>query len=210
MKKFLLSLSMMFMVLTSSAQPCPDDNHPHAIDLGLPSGTKWACCNVGASTPEGYGGYYAWGETEEKDSCYVDNYAHCDGSISTFHDIGSEITGTSYDVAHVKWGGNWVMPSPEQIKELLDNCILTWSIINRVKGVLFTSKSNGNYIFIPAAGLKGYELMHIDKGGYYWSSKQHPSVQVNAYHLHLYQGGLWWNSNSVRFVGYSVRPVVRN
>ena len=66
MKKFFCIFTLMLVALAASAQSCPDDNHPHAIDLGLPSGTKWACCNVGADTPEGYGGYYAWGETEEK------------------------------------------------------------------------------------------------------------------------------------------------
>ena len=207
MKKLLLSLSMMFMALAASAQSCPDNNHPHIIDLGLPSGTKWACCNVGANKPENYGGYYAWGETEEKDSCDLNNYTHCDGSILTFHDIGSVIAGTPFDVAHVKWGGNWVMPSPEQIKELLDNCLFDWATISNVDGLLLTSKENKNYIFLPAAGLKGFELMHVGKGGYYWSSTQYPSEPINAYHLHLYPGGVWWNSNSVRFVGYSIRPV---
>lgn len=70
---------------------CPDDHHPHLIDLGLPSGTKWACCNVGANTPEGYGNYYAWGETQTKDEYNWSNYIHCDGSMETCHDIGSDI-----------------------------------------------------------------------------------------------------------------------
>ena len=65
---------------------CPDDNHPHMIDLGLPSGTKWACCNVGASSPEEYGGYYAWGETTEKDVYDWNTYTYCEGSESTCHD----------------------------------------------------------------------------------------------------------------------------
>ena len=67
MKEFFFIFTLMFVALTASAQSCPDDNHQHAIDLGLPSGTKWACCNVGTNTPEGYGGYYARGETEEKE-----------------------------------------------------------------------------------------------------------------------------------------------
>ena len=86
---------------------CPDDNHPHAIDLGLPSGTKWACCNVGASTPEGYGNYYAWGETEPKSEYNLSTYIHCDGSQSTYHDIGSDIAGTGYDTATANWGAPW-------------------------------------------------------------------------------------------------------
>ena len=97
---------------------CPDDNHPHAIDLGLPSGTKWACCNVGATVPEGYGGYYSWGETEEKDSYDKNNYLHYDVSAGEYMDIGQYICGTDYDVAHVRWGESWQMPMYEQIKEL--------------------------------------------------------------------------------------------
>ena len=79
MKKLLSFLSMIFMVFTTFAQICPDDRHPHAIDLGLPSGTKWACCNVGADNPEGYGGYYAWGETEEKEAYNEVSYQYCTG-----------------------------------------------------------------------------------------------------------------------------------
>lgn len=78
---------------------CPDDNHPHLIDLGLPSGTKWACCNVGANMPERPGGFYAWGETEEKEVYDWSTYIHCDGSMETCHDLGENIAGTQYDVA---------------------------------------------------------------------------------------------------------------
>ena len=69
---------------------CPDDHHPHMIDLGLPSGTKWACCNVDADRSETYGGFYAWGETEVKSAYNWDTYVHCDGSWKTCQDIGSE------------------------------------------------------------------------------------------------------------------------
>lgn len=92
----------MLMVLTVNAQSCHDVNHPHAIDLGLPYGAKWACCNVGANTPEGYGGYYALGETEEKEIYNWSNYIHCDGNYNTCHNIGNDIAGTQYDVAHEK------------------------------------------------------------------------------------------------------------
>ena len=70
---------------------CPDNNHPHAIDLGLPSGTKWACCNVGATNPEEYGGYYAWGETKEKDIYGRNTYAWYDNNYNFFLDISSYV-----------------------------------------------------------------------------------------------------------------------
>ena len=105
---------------------CPDDNHPHMIDLGLPSGTKWACSNVDddatKQSPTNYGSYYAWGETKEKKVYDWSTYIHCDGTLETCHDIGSDIGGTQYDVAHVKWGGNWQMPTRKQIEELIEKC----------------------------------------------------------------------------------------
>ena len=88
---------------------CPDSNHPHAIDLGLPSGTKWACCNVDAKIPEGYGGYYAWGETSEKSLYSWRTYTYGTG-YENCTDIGKDIAGTNYDVAHVRMGGRGECP----------------------------------------------------------------------------------------------------
>ena len=139
-------------VVNSINKFCPDENHPHAIDLGLPSGTKWACCNVGASSPEAYGNYYAWGETEEKDTYDWSSYAHCDGSQITCHDLGNDIRGTQYDMAQILWGDTWLLPTQEHIEELLNNCTHEWTMMNGVKGVKFTSKTNGSSIFLPAAG----------------------------------------------------------
>ena len=81
------------------------------IDLGLPSGTKWACCNVGANKPEAYGDYYAWGETQTKSTYSEQTYLYYKNGL--YQDVGSDIAGTQYDVAHVKWGGSCVMPSLE-------------------------------------------------------------------------------------------------
>ncbi len=188
---------------------CPDDNHPHLIDLGLPSGTKWACCNVGADKPEAYGGYYAWGETEEKDVYNWSTYIHCDGSSSSCHDLGSDIAGTQYDVAHVKWGGSWVMPTLDQIKELLNNCTSVLTTENGIKGRKFTGP-NGRCLFLPAAGHRFYsDLYYAGSGGYYWSSTQYPSNAYSAYYLGFYSGYKEWNYD-YRCSGRSVRPVVRN
>ena len=109
---------------TEEQHGCPDGHHPHAIDLGLPSGTKWACCNVGASTPEGYGGYYAWGETSEKSYYYSSTYSYYNSNTG-YVNIGSDIAGTSYDVAHVHMGGSWRMPTHDQQMELMDYCSCT-------------------------------------------------------------------------------------
>ena len=187
---------------------CPDDHHPHLIDLGLPSGTKWACCNVGATTPESYGGYYAWGETEEKDYYDWSTYIHCDGSAGTCHDLGSDIAGTQYDVAHVKWGGSWVMPSYDQQTELRENCSSEWTTVNGINGRVFTGPS-GASIFLPAAGYRWYDgPYYAGSYGYYWSSTQYPSDSYIAYSLGFYSGGVDWDYDS-RSNGLSVRPVSR-
>ena len=187
---------------------CPDDNHPHAIDLGLPSGTKWACCNVGASTPEGYGGYYAWGETEEKSTYDWSTYIHCDGSAGTCHDLGSDIAGTQYDVAHVKWGGSWVVPSFDQITELVNNCTYTWISINGVRGEYFTSPSGGS-LFLPAAGIRLNDDLHdASWAGSYLSSTQNPTFSDVAYRLTFSLLFMYWGTSAYRDNGQSVRPVI--
>ena len=184
MKKISLLLLMSFMTLwTAKAQnditlSCPDDNHPHAIDLGLPSGTKWACCNVGATTPEGYGGYYAWGETEEKDIYDWSTYIHCDGNDDTLHDIGSNIASTQYDVAHVQWGGNWQMPSRKQFQESFDNCAYLWPPKNNISGGQFTGPS-GNTIFLPSTGIRLVDDLYYDNTyGFYWLSERMPIISA--------------------------------
>ena len=194
---------------------CPDGNHPHMIDLGLPSGTKWACCNVGATTPEGYGGYYAWGETEEKDYYSWDTYQYWtdsngDGRVESneITNLGSDIAGTGYDVAHVRWGGSWVMPSLDQIEELLNNCSTQWTTQNGVNGRTFTGPSGGT-IFLPAAGFRwGDYLDYAGSVGLYWSSTPAPSNSGSAYYLYFDSGSAYWSSIG-RDAGHTVRPVSR-
>ena len=187
---------------------CPDGKHPHVIDLGLPSGTKWACCNVGATKPEDFGGYYAWGETEENTTYSWNTYIHCDGSEQTCHHLGSDIAGTEYDVAYMKWDGSWVMPSYDQLNELLDNCTSTWTTLNGVHGRFFTG-TNGSSIFLPASGCHyDSNLFGADLCGCYWTSTQSPLNSNLTYYLYFYPGyatiGYY-----LRFSGLSVRPVVR-
>ena len=199
---------------------CPDDHHPHMIDLGLPSGTKWSCCNVGATKPEDYGGYYAWGEVEEKAVYNEVTYQYCTGvdlngdgwydRNMQWQSLGSDIAGTGYDVAHVRWGGSWVMPSLDQIKELRNKCSTKWTTKNGVNGRTFTGPSGGT-IFLPAAGYRwDDDLRSAGRHGSYWSSTQDPSYSYYAYHLYFDSGGAYWSRYvNYRSYGRTVRPVSR-
>ena len=186
---------------------CPDHNHPHAIDLGLPSGTKWACCNVGAFTPEGYGGYYAWGETSEKGDYDWDTYAYYNSNTGEIVNLGSDIAGTPYDVAHVLWGGSWVMPSYDTQMELLKNCTKQWTIVNGVGGLLVTGPNDGQ-IFLPVARYRkeggfGGEAT----SGYYWLSTTYISDYFEADYLNIIPNGWGCSHTGMRIYGQSVRAV---
>ena len=185
---------------------CPDDHHPHMIDLGLPSGTKWACCNVGASAPEGYGNYYAWGETTPKSVYNWDTYQYRDEYYNVVN-IGSDIAGTGYDAATVNWGTPWRMPSLAQIQELLSNCTSTWTTQNGVNGRKFTGP-NGGTVFLPASGDRwGADLSGAGTYGYYWSSSLSGSNPSRAYGLYVGAGGANWSYNYGRGDGFTLRPV---
>lgn len=191
------------VTVTASGTSTPGE----AIDLGLPSGTKWANCNVGATKPEEYGGYYAWGETEEKEVYDWSTYIHCDGTVGTCHDIGRDISGSKYDVAHVKWGGDWQMPTVNQIRELLENCKIEWTTLNGVKCRKITGP-NGNSIFLPAAGRrKQSNLIDIGNVGYYWASMQVTSVDIDAAYIYL-DDNQTLLSDIDRVFGLTVRPVM--
>ena len=186
------------------------------VDLGLPSGLKWATCNVGANSPEEYGGYYAWGETEEKSNYDWSTYRWCGGS---YKDMTKYCTNSSYgtvdnktvldsedDVAHVKWGGGWRMPTSEEQDELRIYCIWTWTTQNGVKGYRVTGP-NGNSIFLPAASCRyGTDLYAEDYNGYYWSSSLHSNVGYYAHSFYFFDYHFDWNLN-IRHFGQSVRPV---
>ena len=192
---------------------CPDDNHPHMIDLGLTSGTKWACCNVGANTPEEYGNYYAWGEINTKEVYNSDTYLY--NVSGNYIDIGSDISGTKYDAATVNWGSPWHMPTKEQITEL-SSCKSVWTTRNGVKGREFTGQ-NGSTIFLPAAGYHWNSNITGPESGYYWSSTLSTDSRndlVMAWNLFFYSGEYWTNLDAVqtdrahnRLSGLLVRPV---
>ena len=153
------------------------------VDLGLPSGLKWATCNVGASTPGDYGNYYAWGETSTKFNYDFDNSASYGKS---WDDIGGN---PSRDAARANWGGSWRMPTETEYRELKDNCTWTWTTQNGHKGYKVTGP-NGNSIFLPAAGYRGLVDALDDDGeaGSYWSS-----TPLN---------GGYWSSGSSYCVAY--------
>ena len=207
-KHIIILLSLMAFT-TSMAQDdtilsCPDDNHPHAIDLGLPSGTKWACCNVGADKPEAKGGYYAWGETEEKNSYDLYNYLYF-SPTSYYQNIGSDIAGTEYDVAHVKWGEGWQMPSIDRIKELVRGCTCSWTTMDGVIGEKFTSRYNGATIFIPANGFRyGTNVISLDENGCYWSGTSHAEPLGCTLTFGNEEAGFLWFYD--RWYGLPVRP----
>lgn len=185
---------------------CPDGNHPHAMDLGLPSGTKWACCNVGASSPEDYGGYYAWGEVEEKDDYDTDNYFYYNTDTEEYVNLGSDSVKISYDVAHVLMGGSWQMPSNAQIDELVSCCTHTWTQKNGVNGILVTGP-NGGQVFFPAAGYRWSDEFD-DAGTYgcYWSGSLIPGYNSNAYAFY-FASDAWSRVSVIRYPGRSVRAV---
>ena len=195
-----------FLESNVSYNACPDGNHPHLIDLGLPSGTKWACCNIGANAPGDYGNYYAWGETQPKEVYNWSNYIHCDGSSSTCHDIGLDIAGTQYDAATANWGAPWRMPSREQCEEFRTNCTYVWTSMDGVEGLRFTGP-NGGSIFLPAAGNRwNNELANATVYGLYWSSTRYYAFLDKGYTFAFYSNYASWTDSSVAY-GQPVRPV---
>ena len=169
------------------------------VDLGLPSGTKWATCNVGATKPEGYGDYFAWGETSTKaKSDYTRKKYKYDNKY-----IGDDISGTSYDAARQKWGSSWRMPTYKEWQELCKNCTHKEETINGIKGKRLTGK-NGNSIFFPKAG-EIYEGSLWDVGTLFWYWSSTLDEEVYAYCSTLESGGKM--HDELRCRGKSVRAV---
>ena len=190
------------------------------VDLGLPSGLKWATCNVGATSPEGYGDYFAWGETAPKLNYDWSTYKYCKDSYGT---MTKYCTNRSYgyngftdnkttlelsdDAAHTNWGGKWRMPTTTEQQELIENCIWIWVTQNGVEGCKVTSKTNGNSIFLPAAGYRnGTSVYDVGSYGSCWSSSLGESYPYGAYRLYFYSGNVYWYSRN-RYSGHTVRAV---
>lgn len=177
-------------------------NVGNAVDLGL--SVKWADMNVGADSPEDYGIYYAWGETEAKAvynwSTYIDSPNRDGKSFTKYAAYKKARLDPEDDVAHVKWGGDWRMPTVAELTELCTKCTWTWTTQNGVYGRKVTGP-NGNSIFLPAAGDRGGSSL-----GYYWSSSLVSGGSDNAYDLYFGSDDVSWNVHS-RYRGFSVRPV---
>ena len=170
------------------------------VDLGLPSGTKWATCNIGANQPHQYGNYYAWGETTAKSSYTEENSRTYGVSMNC-------ISGNpTYDAARANWGSTWRLPTKAEMEELKDNCTWTWTTQNEVNGCTVTGP-NGNSLFLPAAGYCG-GASHDGVGEYgdYWSSTPYESDDNDAYYFYIDSGdrGVNWCG---RYDGHTVRPV---
>lgn len=162
------------------------------VDLGL--SVKWATFNVGANKPEDYGDYFAWGETTPTTS----NYSYSDNPT---------ILPLSNDAAHANWGGNWRMPTDAEMTELRSNCTWTWTSQNGVNGCKVTSKSNGNSIFLPAAGYRyDSSLDYAGSRGYYWSSSLYTDSPYGAWSVYFSSSYVSRRSYNRKY-GYSVRPV---
>jgi hypothetical protein len=167
------------------------------VDLGLPSGTKWATCNVGASTPTAYGDYFAWGETTTKETYNSSTYTYSDNPTTL---------PSSADAATANWGAGWRMPTQTEMNELKNNCTNEWTTQNGVKGRLFIGP-NGNAIFLPAAGYRGdSELYGAGSFVYYWSSSLYSDSTDGAWCLRFDFGGYGVYSN-YRYYGVTVRAV---
>lgn len=191
------------------------------VDLGLPSGTLWASCNVGASYPEEYGEYFAWGETAPQSAGQYtwSSYLWCNG---TYNSLTKYCNNSSYgtvdnklelspddDAANINWGPAWKMPTISQIQELYNSSYTTTTgyEMNGVYGRLITSKRNGNSIFLPAAGYRSDGADRDARSfGFYWSSEAHSTYSYYGCYLYFYSKGIEWGYNG-RYIGRSVRPV---
>ena len=186
----------------------PANGHEY-VDLGL--SVKWATCNVGANSPEEYGDYFAWGETSTKETYDYDNCPTSRLSISELQSQGyidSEGNLTSqYDAATANWGGDWRMPTYDELNELRNRCTWTWMTQNGVYGYNVEGP-NGNSIFLPAAGLRdGSSLLLAGSSGYYWNSTPNEIFGGSAYGLSFYSD-YHYVSNYGRYDGRSVRSIL--
>ena len=189
----------------------PSINGHEYVDLGLPSGLLWATCNVGATSPEDYGDYFAWGETETKDAYSSSNSLTRGVSISDLQSRGI-IDGNNnltpqYDAATANWGGSWRMPTKKEMVELLSYCEWEWTQVNGVNGAKVIGP-NGSCIFLPAAGYRGgSSLDNAGIDGLYWSSTPYDDDDYGyAYDLVFYDG-YEYVSEYRRRAGHTVRPI---
>lgn len=197
----------------------PNTGNHEYVDLGL--SVKWATCNVGASKPEEYGDYFAWGEVEPKDEYRWETYKWCDGQANTLTKYNTDsscgtvdnktVLEAADDAATVNWGGSWRMPTDVEMTELYENCTWTWTTENGVNGYRVTSNKIGytdKFIFLPAAGYWANNNSYAEVGsnGSYWSSSL-TNTAFRAYAMDLYADKVYSPNTGTRRNGYSIRPV---
>ena len=227
MNKSLLTWALAAFALTSagtqaSAQTAPED--VQAVDLGLPSGIRWASCNVGATTPEGYGDYFAWGETDSKKDYSWTTYKYANVGERYHYKFTKYCTDASSgdngfidnktvlepedDAATANWGDVWRMPTDAEWTELREQCTWTWTAQNGVNGYQVASKTNGNSIFLPAAGFRDGNAAPYVAGrrGYYGSSSLLENSSDDVW-IVTFNHEKVERDNDKRNKGLSVRPV---
>ena len=215
--KSMVAIMLMFVALLSTGCTEKEEVDKDWVDLGLPSGLLWATRNVGATSPEDYGDYFAWGETSPKEVYNWDTYRYCNGdydqltkycSKSSFGYNGFTdnltILQPGDDAATANYGGR--TPTKEEWQELLNNTTVSWTTLNGVNGRLFTA-SNGNSLFLPAAGYRWVSSLY-DAGsdGDYWSSSLYTDDPVYAWYFYVGSGDQDMSSSG-RDNGHSVRAV---
>ncbi|MBR5063301.1 MAG: Ig-like domain-containing protein, partial [Bacteroidales bacterium] len=220
-------------VCAVTVNPAADGTNGHAyVDLGLPSGVKWATCNLGATAPEDYGDYFAWADSETyysslspltwksgKTGYNWASYTWCNGSETSLTrynhmnvngtvDNKTEFCNFNYanDAARQIFGGIWRTPTDAEWCELIDNCTWTWTTQNGVNGRLVTGPS-GNSIFLPAAGTRtGVNLSDVGIYGNYWSSSLHMPDSRYAMRVN-FNSSSFSHSRGLRYYGRSIRAV---
>lgn len=210
----------MFVAVCSFAQNASKHQY---VDLGL--SVKWATCNIGATKPEERGEFFSWGETEHKRINNWDTYKYSEGAKKAltkycsnpdyaWHGLVDSVSVLDLedDVAHMKWGGTWRIPTKAQIDELLENCTWEWTTLNEVNGYKVTSKKPGytdRSIFLPVTGkYEDGKVFNYRSHGYYWSRNCGTITSEIAYTLEVYTKGASAEMQS-RCESLAVRPVCK-
>ena len=192
---------------------------PTAVDLGLPSGTLWADRNIGANCPEGYGDYFAWGETSPKSVYDWSTYKYSNGNSSPLTKYcydsscgtvdNKRMLEASDDAATANWSYKWRMPTHEEETELREKCTWKWTTRNSVKGYKVIGP-NGNSIFLPAAGSRNdNRVLGVGSSGYYWSASLCESGPKHAWGIGFFSYGHNNYSSFYRYEGRKVRAVAK-